>query len=598
MRVTHKMISTRTTGDLQEGLEGIQDAIDKVSTGRKIRSLSGEPSQLLSVMSLRKDFSINVQHISNNDKASFRLNQIDSVIGQVNDTMFLLKQFATDISSKIGNIEASAELNNMRSQFKQIANTKILNQYIFAGTKTSAPAFVEQNGKILYQGNTEKIELEIGPDEKMQVNMIGSEVFGSDDIGLFKVMETLSNLVDQKDLGIVDETTKHSISSSQLLTANGDLAATSTKLTDLAGIDVTDTILLSGQSSLPTGEGTVVNRTISLTDDLINNPLYGDTVGGFLQLLEDTYGDVKAYISSAGKIVVADNATDGENSSLRAVIEPQNENGLLDFGTMTHIRKTVKVQTSDVELKAYQFDADGVLASTTVAGSDNTLAELVADPTRQPRVGETLTISGTSPTGNNISKTFAFTAAPQTDANGDPVADANGTYGISIGATVEDLLSHIEFSFGGSIQAKIGVDGQLMVQDTVAGSSQTSIQVTTHNEGGGELYLGNFSVTTEGDDAPQELAERVKTDTKNLLNDLISKVDLIATESSLRIQSVTENETRLTTIRTTIEGQMKEVEGIDQATALTELRELENAYRSSLTVAGKAMQPSLIDILG
>jgi flagellar hook-associated protein 3 FlgL len=263
MRVTHKMISTRTTGDLQEGLEGIQDAIDKVSTGRKIRSLSGEPSQLLSVMSLRKDFSINVQHISNNDKASFRLNQIDSVIGQVNDTMFLLKQFATDISSKIGNIEASAELNNMRSQFKQIANTKILNQYIFAGTKTSAPAFVEQNGKILYQGNTEKIELEIGPDEKMQVNMIGSEVFGSDDIGLFKVMETLSNLVDQKDLGIVDETTKHSISSGQLLTANGDLAATSTKLTDLAGIDVTDTILLSGQSSLPTGEGTVVNRTIS-----------------------------------------------------------------------------------------------------------------------------------------------------------------------------------------------------------------------------------------------------------------------------------------------------------------------------------------------
>ena len=136
------MISTRTTGDLQEGLEGIQDAIEKVSTGRKIRSLSGEPSQLLSVMSLRKDFSINVQHISNNDKASFRLNQIDSVIGQVNDTMFLLKQFATDISSKIGNIEASAELNNMRSQFKQIANTKILNQYIFAGTKTSAPAFV------------------------------------------------------------------------------------------------------------------------------------------------------------------------------------------------------------------------------------------------------------------------------------------------------------------------------------------------------------------------------------------------------------------------------------------------------------------------
>ena len=598
MRVTHKMISTQTTGDLQEGLEGIQDAIEKVSTGRKIRSLSGEPAQLLSVMSLRKDFSINVQHISNNEKATFRLNQIDSVIGQINDTMFLLKQFATDISSKIGSIEASAELENMKVQFKQIANTKILNQYIFAGTKTSAPAFVDQNGKILYQGNTEKIELEISQDQKMQVNMIGSEVFGKDDKGLFKVLETLNNLVEQRDLGVVDETTKHSISSGQLLTVSGELATTTTNLADLANIDITDTILLSGQSNLPTGEGTVINQTISITDDIINNPLYGDTVGGLLQILKDTYGDVSTYINSAGKIVVADNATEGEKSPLRAVIEPQNENGSLDFGTMTHTRKTIKVHTADTELIAYQFDENGVSTAASIANTSSTLAELVADPTRQPRVGETLTISGKDPIGNSISKTFSFTTAPQTDANGNPVADANGIYGISIGATIDDLLSHIEFSFDGAIQAKIGVDGKLMVQDTVAGNSQTSIQVTTHNEGGGELYLGSFAVTTEGDEAPEQLTDRVKQDTKSLLNDLISKVDLIATESSLRIQDVTENESRLTTIRTTIEGQMKEVEGIDQATALTELRELENAYRSSLTVVGKAMQPSLIDILG
>ena len=137
MRVTHKMISNQTTSDLQRGLEEIQTAIDKVSSGQKLRALSDDPAELKVAMSLRKEYSINIQHTSNNEKATFRLNQIDSIVGQVNDTLVLLNQFATDVSGKIGSKDAVKELDKLRTQFKQVGNTKVLNQYILAGTKTN-----------------------------------------------------------------------------------------------------------------------------------------------------------------------------------------------------------------------------------------------------------------------------------------------------------------------------------------------------------------------------------------------------------------------------------------------------------------------------
>ena len=216
MRVTHKMISNQTTADLQRGLEDIQTAIDKVSSGQKLRALSDDPAELKIAMSLRKEYAINLQHASNNKKATFRLNQIDAIVDQVNDTLVLLNQFATDVSSQIGSADAVKELDKIRTQFKQVGNTKVLNQYILGGTKTNQPPFVEEDGTVSYQGNTSTINLEIGDDLGIQVNMVGSEVFGTDQKGVFRVLDTLQKLIEQQDLGVPDETSKHAISSGTL----------------------------------------------------------------------------------------------------------------------------------------------------------------------------------------------------------------------------------------------------------------------------------------------------------------------------------------------------------------------------------------------
>ena len=79
---------------------------------------------------------------------------------------------------------------------------------------------------------------------------------------------------------------------------------------------------------------------------------------------------------------------------------------------------------------------------------------------------------------------------------------------------------------------------------------------------------------------------------------LIDNIGSVTSSNSTRIQMVGDNEDKLAVKKSSLESQLKEVEGIDQAEALTELREFESAYKSALTTAGKAAQPSLIDILG
>ena len=594
MRVTHKMISNQTTADLQRGLEDIQTAIDKVSSGQKLRALSDDPAELKIAMSLRKEYAINIQHASNNKKATFRLNQIDSIVDQVNDTLVLLNQFATDISSQIGSADAVKELDKIRTQFKQVGNTKVLNQYILGGTKTSQPPFVEEDGTVSYQGNTSTINLEIGDDLGIQVNMVGSEVFGTDQKGVFQVLDTLQKLIEQQDLGVTDETSKHAISSGILKKSDGAIADANTNLEDLMDMNLADTIRLSGTDT----SGQTVNKTISFNSSptTINDgsTAYSGTVQGFLDLLEGTYGDVSAHIDSIGEIVVADNNIEGESSTLSVNIEPQDQNSdgtLLDFGTMALTRKTREVHTSDFAL------TDQVMDNSVAIGGTR-LADLVAQD-RQPMLGETITISGTDPDGGDIRKTFQFMVSPPTDDNGNPIADSNGIYGIDLGTvTVDDLIRAIEVSFNGKINASIDATGKFVIQDKIAGDSQTSVSVTANNEGGGDLYFGICTVITEGDDDPELLSARIQRQMQTTITSLIGNIGSVTSSNSTRIQMVGDNEGKLAIKKSSLESQLKEVEGINQAEALTELRQFESAYKSALTIAGKAAQPSLIDILG
>jgi flagellar hook-associated protein 3 FlgL len=56
-----------------------------------------------------------------------------------------------------------------------VGNATYAGRYIFAGYKTDQPAFVEDNGQLVYQGDSGKIAFEIGVGNRIDVNVVGGD---------------------------------------------------------------------------------------------------------------------------------------------------------------------------------------------------------------------------------------------------------------------------------------------------------------------------------------------------------------------------------------------------------------------------------------
>ncbi len=129
--------------------------------------------------------------------------------------------------------------------------------------------------------------------------------------------------------------------------------------------------------------------------------------------------------------------------------------------------------------------------------------------------GDTITISGTTRDGTSASGSFTVSSV-----NSD---------------RLQDLLDEIETTFGG-VTASINSAGQVVVTDSVAGTSQLSVSLQPNNEAGGSLTFGSMSVSTEGQNAlsretaGQDAVLRVNgvtlTRTSNTVTDALAGVNL------------------------------------------------------------------------
>ncbi len=144
--------------------------------------------------------------------------------------------------------------------------------------------------------------------------------------------------------------------------------------------------------------------------------------------------------------------------------------------------------------------------------TDSTLITDIDTDTGNPKVGETITISGTDHDGNTVQSTFT----------------------ISSTSTIADLLSSIESAFNNTVTATVTSDGYIQITDNTSGNSQLSIQLLANNEQGGGLNFGEFTETVEGydmetnsgQDAQIEVNGNIITSNSNTITDVIPGVTL------------------------------------------------------------------------
>jgi len=117
------------------------------------------------------------QFLKNISLAKFWLKDVHSTLSQVNDLILKAKKTAIQMVEKTPNHEvrklAAKEVEKLFINILEVVNAQKRGRYIFAVNQTTMSPFRKEKGDVLYQSDTEEIELGIELGSKMKIKLIG-----------------------------------------------------------------------------------------------------------------------------------------------------------------------------------------------------------------------------------------------------------------------------------------------------------------------------------------------------------------------------------------------------------------------------------------
>ncbi len=184
MRVSNSMSTERMLRNLNTILENLDKQRAQVATGKRMARPEDDPfgaQQALSLRSAVEESSNQLNAISQGkDWLSATQNALDALTTLVRRAYTLAVRGANDSATAQDRDAMAAQVDQMLAEAGQIGNTKYLNQFIFAGFKTSAPPFAINPGPPTtwtYSGDSGQINRRVEAGETMPVNVTGDTVF-------------------------------------------------------------------------------------------------------------------------------------------------------------------------------------------------------------------------------------------------------------------------------------------------------------------------------------------------------------------------------------------------------------------------------------
>ena len=160
----------------------LEDLQLKGSTLKRVSKPSDDPVGNVELMAMRSQNVDATQYLRNLNFAQTQLSFTENVLEEMTDILVKAKELAIGQASSIYSPEiregVSKEIHQMRQQVLGLANKRIGNRYLFSGQKVLTRPF-DENGK--YQGDKNKINIEINKDVFIPVNLNGNDLFFSKD---------------------------------------------------------------------------------------------------------------------------------------------------------------------------------------------------------------------------------------------------------------------------------------------------------------------------------------------------------------------------------------------------------------------------------
>lgn len=240
MRITESMQYSSALRSLGTLTSRQAEAQEQATTGSRLSSPSADPVAAAHMARLKASSAQADAHRSTIQSVQGDAEMAEGALAQAGDLLARAREIAVQGSN--GTLTASdcatlqTEVNGLRDQMLAVANTKSASGYIFAGTKTNAPAF---DATATFQGNDVAHVVDIGGATPTSVGTSGSQAFtaaGGTDV--FATLSALSTALGSNDSAGVSATLDGiDASTQQILRVRGEAGLTIPRL------DTTDSAL-------------------------------------------------------------------------------------------------------------------------------------------------------------------------------------------------------------------------------------------------------------------------------------------------------------------------------------------------------------------
>ncbi|MDY6849697.1 MAG: flagellar hook-associated protein FlgL [Thermodesulfobacteriota bacterium] len=158
----------------------------QAATGKKVTNPSDDPSAIRPMLHARGQIRASDRFLDTMGIAGERLDVLDTHLERVESVMVRAKEtlvYAGNGSLSDNDLKTlGAQMRLMKDELLALANSSVDGKYLFSGYKEDTQPY-PTGTPIVYDGDDGEINLEIGPGEKVKVNLTGEEVFGDPGTG-------------------------------------------------------------------------------------------------------------------------------------------------------------------------------------------------------------------------------------------------------------------------------------------------------------------------------------------------------------------------------------------------------------------------------
>lgn len=184
MRITDRMLTNTVRANLGANQRRLMEVQDEITSGKKVRRPSDDPSAVASIIRHRADVAANAQDQRTVSSATSRLFAADAALATITEVLHRARELTVQAGSDaMGTSHLQAigtEINELLKHTVQTGNTRFTGQYIFGGSKTTTPPF-EATGavpaSVTYNGNTAPVSYELDGGIQIRVDVPGDETF-------------------------------------------------------------------------------------------------------------------------------------------------------------------------------------------------------------------------------------------------------------------------------------------------------------------------------------------------------------------------------------------------------------------------------------